>query len=98
MSGRQALRKCLTNTREAGIISIFNPGEGAHADSKYLAGRFTCSDLSGKCILSWGKVMSKPAEAGKYDECWCGHTNWWSAGLILSAEMFCLSCITIKIL
>ena len=52
MSGRQVLRKCSTNTGEAGVISIFNSGERVHADSGCLAGKFTCNDLSRKCILS----------------------------------------------
>ena len=79
MSGRRIWRKCCRNTEEAGLIPPY-PGERAGVDRKRLAGRVTCSSLSGKCILSSGKVMSKPAEAGKYGGCSRGCTKWWPAG------------------
>jgi len=81
------LRKCWTNTGEADI-SIFNPGERAHADSEHLVVRFMCGGPCGKHIRSREKLMSKPAKAGKYEECWCRLTSWWPAGLLWPAEMF----------
>ena len=73
MRDRWILRKHLTHTEEAGIISIFKQ------EKQLMQVVDICEIhiwLSAKCILSWGKVMSKPAEAEKYDECGCGLTNW----------------------
>lgn len=79
MSGRRIWRKCCRNIEEVGFI-LFYLGERVGVDRKRLVGRVICSSLSGKCIFSLGKVMSKFVEAGEYGGCFRGCIKWWLVG------------------